>query len=108
MAGILRGLGLVNTPATTYGICYYLIMLPSAILLTFAFDFGAEGLCLSFFIGTGSAALVFTTVLMRVDYDELIVAARKVVTLRGEHTKDFPAASSLVEARESNVVNAQK
>lgn len=44
MAGILRGLGLVNTPATTYGICYYLIMLPSAILLTFAFNVGVEGL----------------------------------------------------------------
>jgi len=79
MAGILKGLGLVSTPVFTYGIMYYLVMLPSAILLAFKLNLGAEGLWLSFFVGTGSATLIYALRLSSVDYEALTSAARAVM-----------------------------
>jgi len=79
MAGILKGLGLVNTPVATYGIIYYTVMLPSAILLAFKLNLGAEGLWLALFVGTGSATLIYALRLSLLDYNTLIAAASEVM-----------------------------
>jgi len=93
LCGVLRGLGLVNKIVTVYGVIYYVIMLPCAILLAFTLHLGAEGLWLSLFVGTGCVNLVLCVLLMTLDYDALIVATREVTNVMQE-VMDTPEQSN--------------
>jgi MATE family multidrug resistance protein len=57
--GILRGLTDVKVPMVISFIAYWVIGIPVAYLLGFTFDFGAEGVWMSFVVGLSLAALFF-------------------------------------------------
>lgn len=88
--GVLRGMGYQRSAAAVYLICFFGVMLPLGIFLGFQrswltmlpHNWGVQGIWWSFFVGTGLALTIFSTILSRVRWVDL--AAESAARLQRE------------------------
>ncbi|XP_059640443.1 protein DETOXIFICATION 16-like [Cornus florida] len=69
LSGIARGCGWQKIGAFVNLGAYYLVGLPSAIILTFVFHFGGKGLWMGIISGSGLQALLLLTITMNMDWE---------------------------------------
>ncbi|XAR50240.1 hypothetical protein NMG60_11004510 [Bertholletia excelsa] len=70
LSGIARGCGWQKVGAFVNLGAYYLVGLPSAIVLTFVFHFGVKGLWMGIMIGSGLQALVYLAITLRTNWEK--------------------------------------
>lgn len=68
LGGVLRGLGKLQSASIIYLVSFYLVMLPSALLLAFPLGCGVEGVWWATGIGTFIAAVSFGIVVVKTDF----------------------------------------
>lgn len=93
MGGIARGLGFMQQANTIYVVSYYGVMIPVACFLAFYWRLGLLGVWYAFAIGTGVAALLYTALLLRADFDAL--AAEAAAYLEAEERAEREAQEAV-------------
>ncbi|KAK9809727.1 hypothetical protein WJX73_010894 [Symbiochloris irregularis] len=68
MAGIIRGTGKQAVAVPVILVCYYVIGLPTSMLLAFRFGYGVVGLCAGQFLGTVCNSIVYAVICIRTDW----------------------------------------
>lgn len=95
MGGVFRGLGKTKTASIIYLVCWYLVMLPTALLLAFTLGYGIEGVYWAMVMGTGIAAVMFACLLARTDWDASAAEAVERIRKDKEKVKATPSAGGL-------------
>ncbi|OMO53203.1 Multi antimicrobial extrusion protein [Corchorus capsularis] len=88
LSGTVRGCGWQNLGAYINLGSYYLVGLPSAILLTFVFKIGGKGLWIGIMCGSSLQAFLLTVITMRTNWELQADKARERVYMPGQNFQE--------------------
>ncbi|CAE8698454.1 unnamed protein product [Polarella glacialis] len=100
LGGVFRGLGRLRAASFIYLVCFYMLMLPAALLLAFPLKCGVYGIYYALVVGTGAALAAFALLLSRTRWASLADEARARVTSdkagasKARQQAELPAAGS--------------
>lgn len=95
MGGVCRGLGKMQASSAIYLTAFYAVMLPAALLFAFPLKGGVVGLWWAMGTGTAAAAVSFTVLIHRCDFEDISAKViEKLEAMKAPSPSQSPTAAN--------------